>query len=66
MSVHSAGRQVLAFPVQTGGLTPATVLKAANIKTEVGLPTTTIIQQRATPMVIGGSPVVVMHLFFYF
>lgn len=45
----------------SGSLTPTTVLKAANIKTEVGSPSTaTIVQQRGgTPLVVGGSPVVV-------
>ncbi|ODN01291.1 Transcription factor Dp-1 [Orchesella cincta] len=53
------GRQVLAIPVQTqGGLTSATVLKAANIKTENGAPTTFIQQRTGTPMVVGNSPVV--------
>lgn len=58
------GRQVLAFPVQSaGGLNATTILKAANIKTEVGAPTT-IIQQRATPQFVGGSPIVVNFLTF--
>lgn len=53
------GRQVFALPMQTaGGLNTTTILKAANIKTEVGSPTT-IIQQRGATQYVGGSPIVV-------